>query len=162
MKNLLFILILLGSQVAKAQLSVQEYKAQSEKISQLVAERNAKFQEYQSSLSKKSGIFGGKTKKDLERSIELLTQTVEADNQILEETQTLLKYKPTERRTDSKPTNKTVKAFQDSIAALQQNNFLLAQRAMALKKEKTNYITVMLLLGLTGLVLLLTAVRKTK
>jgi hypothetical protein len=148
---------------AKAQLSVQEYKAQSKKISELVDERNAKFEEYQSSLAKKSGIFGGKTKKDLERSIELLTQTVEADNQILQETQALLNYKPTERtRSDTKLTNKSTTALRDSIAALRQNNLLLAERAMAVKKEKNNYTTVMLLLGLAGLVLLLSSLRKTK
>ncbi len=49
----------------------------------LVEVRRQKFDSYSHSLEKRSGIFGNKTKKDLERSNAVLIEIVETDNRII-------------------------------------------------------------------------------
>jgi hypothetical protein len=49
----------------------------------LLQERREKFDSYTSSLEKHSGIFGNKTKKDIQASNEVLINIVETDNRII-------------------------------------------------------------------------------
>lgn len=49
----------------------------------LIDERKEKFESYMESLEKKSGIFGNKTKRDILRSNEILTEIVKTDNRII-------------------------------------------------------------------------------
>jgi hypothetical protein len=52
-------------------------------LQQLLDERKAKFDSYTSSLDKRSGIFGNKTKKDIQASNEVLINIVQTDNRII-------------------------------------------------------------------------------
>ena len=52
-------------------------------LKNLLEERRQKFDSYTSSLEKRSGIFGNKTKKDIQASNEVLINIVETDNRII-------------------------------------------------------------------------------
>lgn len=163
MKNIsLLLLCLLWSGVTYSQST--GYKAQSDKIKSLVEQRNAKFDQYQSILSKKSGIFGGKTKKDIQSSVDVLTEIVQTDNTILEETETLLKTKPVEpkRSSATSASRLALKAYQDSVAQLQQKNISLSQKANSLERQKRNNNIILFILGLISLALLLPSLVKKK
>ena len=54
-----------------------------ERIQQLLKERNERFDIYTKSLENKSGIFGGKTKKDLQQSQLILVEIVRLDNDMI-------------------------------------------------------------------------------
>ena len=47
-------------------------QAQKQKLESLIEERARNFSEYTTSIQKRSGIFGNKTKRDLEKSNEVL------------------------------------------------------------------------------------------
>ncbi|MEP7171029.1 MAG: hypothetical protein ABI855_16805 [Bacteroidota bacterium] len=52
-------------------------------LQNLLQERKIKFDAYASSLEKRSGIFGNKTKKDIQSSNEVLIDIVKTDNRII-------------------------------------------------------------------------------
>ncbi|MBK7854869.1 MAG: hypothetical protein IPJ79_08155 [Bacteroidetes bacterium] len=52
-------------------------------IAKTICEREQKFKSYSESLLERNGIFGGKTKKDVLRSNEILKDLVKNDNQII-------------------------------------------------------------------------------
>ena len=54
-------------------------------LQRLLKERKDHFQEYSQAADQRSGIFGNKTKRDLEQSREILFNIVKTDNHILEE-----------------------------------------------------------------------------
>jgi hypothetical protein len=49
----------------------------------LLQERKDRFEKYTNSLGEKTGIFGGKTKKDLQSSQKILVEIVRLDNQLI-------------------------------------------------------------------------------
>ena len=57
----------------------------SAKLERMVQERQALHQQWQNSESKKSGIFGNRTKKDMIETNEWLERIISKDNQIIEE-----------------------------------------------------------------------------
>lgn len=70
-----------------------EYEMQRQKVNALLDERIEKFGQYDESLRKKTGIFGFKTKRDMQASLDILLQIVKTDNNIFHETKNLLNYK---------------------------------------------------------------------
>ena len=68
-----------------AQQDSSAYQMQRKKINLLLADRSSKFGQYDQSLSSRTGIFGLKTKKDMQRSIDILTEIVRTDNNIFVE-----------------------------------------------------------------------------
>ena len=69
--------------LAAIQLSAQNRTADRQELQNLLQERKEKFDAYAASLEKRSGIFGGKTKNDMQRSNEVLTEIVRTDNRII-------------------------------------------------------------------------------
>ncbi len=69
------------------------YELQRQKVNQLLDERRARFGHFDESLKKKTGIFGLKTKKDMQASIDILNSIVQTDNHIFVETKKLLDFK---------------------------------------------------------------------
>jgi hypothetical protein len=59
--------------------------AETAKLEKLVQERQALHQQWQNSESKKSGIFGNRTKKDMIETHDWLKRILAKDNQIIEE-----------------------------------------------------------------------------
>ena len=62
-----------------AQTNILERK----RLFELLEERRQKFEAYSTSIEKRSGIFGNKTKKDMLISNEVLTEIVRTDNNII-------------------------------------------------------------------------------
>lgn len=69
------------------------YELQRSKINALLAERSAKFGQYDESLNTRTGIFGFQTKRDIRNSNEILRQIAINDNAIFGQLKVLLDYK---------------------------------------------------------------------
>lgn len=81
------------SQDPYAQADSLTYELQRQKVNQLLEERRARFGKFDESLKKKTGIFGLKTKKDMQASIDILESIVKTDNNIFVETKKLIDFK---------------------------------------------------------------------
>src|SRR6476660_9984475 len=99
MKRILtaFILVLFNLSFS-AQIDTSAYNTQRNKINQLLENRSMKFSQYDNSLTKRTGIFGLKTKRDMQVSNDILTQIVLTDNEIFSELKILLDYKDFEKK----------------------------------------------------------------
>lgn len=69
------------------------YEAQRQKVNQLLEDRETRFGQFNESIRKRTGIFGLKTKKDMQASIDILQSIVLTDDEIFNETKQLLNYK---------------------------------------------------------------------
>jgi hypothetical protein len=69
------------------------YQLQRKKINAMLAQRTAKFGQYEQSLSMHTGIFGLQTKKDIRNSNEILIDIVKTDDDIYKELKILLEYR---------------------------------------------------------------------
>jgi hypothetical protein len=99
MKYFYSIILLIFCLSAKAQNADSlKYQVQRLKINNMLNARSQKFGEYVSSLDRRTGIFGLKTKKDMQYSINILTDIIQTDNQILKETKLLLSFKTFEQQ----------------------------------------------------------------
>jgi len=104
------------------------YQVQRKKVNQLLANRSTKFGQYDESLIKRTGIFGLKTKKDMQRSINILTEIVKTDNNIFRELKILLDYKDLEKtqaQGQFTETESSVSNFMATINKLQEQNIKL-------------------------------------
>jgi hypothetical protein len=124
MKKLMLVFILLFFS-AKADLM------EKERLKELLNERKEKFQSYFSSIDKRSGIFGNKTKKDILQSNEVLVAIVKTDNNIISVLNRALDYKSFEKTSFSYDKLEQDKQIDD----LKQQNSLLAMRVDALKES---------------------------
>jgi hypothetical protein len=70
-------------------------------LEKLLAERAKNFSEYAGSIQKRSGIFGNKTKRDIEKSNEVLMAIVTLDNDIMSSLRRTLDYKSYEKTSDN-------------------------------------------------------------
>lgn len=108
-----------------AQIDTSAYNTQRKKINLLLEDRSAKFSRYDNSLTKKSGIFGLKTKRDMQASNDILTQIVVTDNNIFSELKILLDYKDFEKKEvehRAETVEGRIDRFQTTITRLQQEN----------------------------------------
>ncbi|MES3019777.1 MAG: hypothetical protein V4721_18460 [Bacteroidota bacterium] len=108
-----------------AQSDTSAYNVQRNKINQLLQERSANFSQYDNSLSKRTGIFGLKTKRDMQASNDILTQIVLNDNNIFSELKVLLDFKDFEKKEvehRAETVEGRVDRFQTTITRLQQEN----------------------------------------
>lgn len=122
--NILFI-ALFHPYLALSQTDTSAYNVQRNKINQLLEERSSKFGQYDQSLTKRSGIFGLKTKRDMQSSNDILTQIVLTDNDIFSELKILLDYKDFEKKeveNRAETTEGRIDRFQGTITRLQQEN----------------------------------------
>ncbi|WP_026904391.1 hypothetical protein [Pedobacter glucosidilyticus] len=99
MMKYFFILIIFYSTnlFANTQSDSLAYQLQRKKINGMLDARSSKFGLYAESLDARTGIFGFKTKKDMQKSIDILIEIIQTDNEILKETKTLLDYKTFEQ-----------------------------------------------------------------
>ncbi|MEJ7694885.1 hypothetical protein [Daejeonella sp.] len=126
MKHFTFMLfLLLLNLTLLAQSDTSAYNVQRNKINQLLQERSVKFSQYDNSLSKRTGIFGLKTKRDMQASNDILTQIVLNDNNIFSELKILLDYKDFEKKEvqhRAETVEGRIDRFQTTITRLQQEN----------------------------------------
>ncbi|RZK60099.1 MAG: hypothetical protein EOO91_02655 [Pedobacter sp.] len=128
----LFLLVLIALSALK--MSAQDtsaYEIQRAKVNALLAQRSAKFGQYDASLNARTGIFGFQTKRDIKNSNEILRQIALNDNDIFKELKVLLDYKDlqveqvitTVNTTSESILNyrKTIKGLQDQSRTLNDN-----------------------------------------
>jgi hypothetical protein len=102
-------------------------------LQNLLAERAKNFSQYTTSIHKRSGIFGNKTKGDLEKSNEVLVAIVTLDNEIMDALNRSLSYKTFEKTADNYSSRDCEMKLQQSM---QVTDTLMKQLAVAEKKMK--------------------------
>lgn len=102
------------------------YEVQRNHVNELLNARQQKFGAYDTSLTKKTGLFGlFKSKGDMQKSIDILKDIVITDNNIFLETQKLLKIKDFEKDKFQQLAidyDKQVSAYIGTISKLQKEN----------------------------------------
>jgi len=94
MKSLLAVLIILTSSLFAVAEKRDEEKAALQK---LVNEREQRFGEYSRAAASKSGFFGNKTKNDLRKQVDVLTEIIKTDNRIISLLKNFLDYRTFQR-----------------------------------------------------------------
>lgn len=139
------------------QADTSAYQTQRLRVNALLAERSAKFGQYDQSLNARTGIFGFQTKKDIRNSNEILRQIVLNDNNIFKELKTLMEYKDLEVtavKNDANQTNDRIENYKLAIKTLQDQNEQLRKEAKSIANGKSflNIVMVLLVLSIIGLV----------
>jgi uncharacterized membrane protein YkgB len=139
------------------------YQLQRNKINEMLNARTQKFGQYDQSLIQKTGIFGLKTKRDMQNSINILTEIIQTDNAILKETKTLLDYKNYQQeRVESKSKESETRSlsYMYTINKLQTENEKKNAQLSEYKKDKKFYQIISYALGLAIISFALFAFRK--
>lgn len=124
------------------------YQIQRLKINGLLAERSAKFGQYEESLNARTGIFGFQTKNDIRNSNEILRQIAINDNNIFQELKVLLDYKDVQMQqvqTTANTTSERILNYRKSIKTLQDQNEALGKQ---LKKAESSKGIAYLMMGI--------------
>lgn len=98
-----------------------------ERLNKLVQEREMLHNQWQESESKKSGIFGNRTKKDMIGTQEWMSHIIQKDNQIMEELKRMKDIETTEISHE--------KEDYKFIAQKQQNDISILKRALEQKDQ---------------------------
>jgi len=137
------------------------YEAQRKKINALLQERSAKFGKYDESLTQRTGIFGLKTKKDMQRSINILTEIAETDNAIFKELKILLDYKDFEKNQvqgEFSESKERLSGYMKTIKKLQQENDRLKEELAVIEKQRSKFLNTLIgliiILIISGIMLL--------
>lgn len=152
---LLFVVFLTGiCQIGTAQtdrdVGAINFEDQRERVNSLLEERGRRFGDFDNSLQKKTGVFGiFKSKKDMQKSIDILREIVMADNHIFLETKKLLDIKGNESdRNESLVAeyDQQISAYMRTITKLQTENEKLRNQINELDdKQGSSYIATYLL-----------------
>jgi hypothetical protein len=147
----LIILLTVGINQVSAQKDSSAYETQRRKINRLLDERGNRFGQYESSLGKKTGIFGLKTKKDMQFSNDILRQIALTDNDIFSELKVLLDYKDFEKQqveTRAETVEGRIDRYQTTITSLQQENQKLriqVEKSIAAYDNQKNYLLLLII-----------------
>lgn len=133
------------------------YQTQRAKVNKLLNQRSSRFGQYDASLGKRSGIFGMKTKKDMQASNDILRQVVLTDNDIFSELKILLDYKDFEKnqvQTKAEDIEGRIDRYQTTITRLQQNNENLKieiEKSISKADRLFNYLLITLIILLLSI-----------
>ncbi|HEY1010607.1 MAG: hypothetical protein ACO1NS_05045 [Daejeonella sp.] len=150
--------LLISNKFLVAQTDTTAYNVQRNKINKLLDERSERFGQYDNSLTKRSGIFGLKTKRDMQASNDILTQIVLNDNQIFTELKILLDYKDFEKKeveTRAETVEGRIDRFQSTITSLQQQNEVLKGEVEKLEKREARLKSSIIILVILSIGLLI-------
>lgn len=139
------------------------YNLQKNKINQMLDARSQKFGQFEESLAKKTGIFGLKTKRDMQKSMDILTEIIRTDNNILKETKILLDFKNFQQEQveqKSRNSEDINLAYMNTINKLQKETDRLNQQLHDTKKSQKFYQILAFVLGLATLSMVLFVFRK--
>lgn len=142
------------------------YEAQRSKVNALLDQRSARFGQFNASLQQRTGIFGLKTKKDMQASIDILKQIVLTDNDIFKETKHLLDFKDFEKSQIAEQASEfdsRINGYIKTISKLQREQERLQQEMRTLQRSNRLYAGLAALFSLailTGLVVIITVRRK--
>jgi hypothetical protein len=115
-----------------------QYAAAQEKLNKLVLERQQLHQQWQQSETKKSGIFGNRTKKDMVATNEWMSRIIQKDNQIMEELEMLKEIETTEISHEKEDYKFIAQKQQGDIGILKRT---LESKELELKEAKSKYRT---------------------
>lgn len=118
------------------------YQLQRNKINEMLDARASKFGQFTESLNQKTGIFGLKTKRDMQKSMDILKQIIETDNSILKETKTLLDFKTYQQEQvafQSKESESRNLSYMRTINKLQAENETITKNLQEYKHSKKFY-----------------------
>ncbi len=138
MKTLIIILLLPLSGVFAMQDTTLTYENQRQKVNKLLQQRTARFGDFDESLQRRTGIFGLKTKKDMQSSIDILKQIVLTDNNIFRETKTLLDFKDIQKsdvEQRASELDSRVKGYIKAISSMQKERETLTTALAAAEKQ---------------------------
>lgn len=124
------------------------YELQRNKINAMLAERSARFGQYEESLNARTGIFGFQTKRDIKNSNEILRQIAINDNNIFTELKVLLDYKDIQfQQVKSNVDNNQLRidSYKKTIRDLQVKNDELLSYNQKIGKS-TDYLQLLLVL----------------
>jgi len=125
------------------------YELQRVKINTLLAERSAKFGQYDQSLNERTGIFGFQTKRDIKNSNEILRQIALNDNEIFTQLKVLLDYKDLqveEVKSTISTTSESIQNYRRTIKNLQE-----AHQKLTLELDKSEKHTDLIYLCIAAL-----------
>jgi hypothetical protein len=114
----------------------QSTPAEREYLMKLLEQRREKFDAYATSIEKRSGIFGNKTKKDMLQSNQVLTEIVKTDNHIISVLNRTVDFKNYEKVN----LNYDVQAHVDRVNKLLRSIDTLQKQVQVLNSHK-NYLT---------------------
>jgi hypothetical protein len=146
-KIFIFLVLTLFKYTAIAQTDNSAYESQRRKVNHLLEERSQKFGRYDESLNMRTGIFGLKTKKDMQRSIDILSEIVKTDNGIFRETKILLEHKDLEKsqvQTRVVENETRLGAYMQTIRKLQQENDRLQKELALTETKRTKFINTLI------------------
>lgn len=127
------------------------YETQRAKINGLLAERSAKFGQYDESLSARTGIFGFQTKKDIRNSNEILRQIVLNDNEIFTQLKVLMDYKDLQVeqvKNEANTNQENIINYRKTIKALQDQNQILTKNQESVENSRDlAYLLMFIFLG---------------
>ena len=146
---LLFIGLCGAMDAMALQTDTSAYMMQRFKINNLLAERSAKFGQYELSLNSRTGIFGMQTKNDIKNSNEILRGIILSDNNIFRELKVLMNYKDQEVsqvQSNAATTSKRIEGYMQAIKKLQDQNDELKKTAgqTSEKKDTATYVIIFL------------------
>lgn len=152
---LLFFSLCLSFNAMAMQSDTSAYQTQRLRINSLLADRSAKFGQYELSLNSRTGIFGMQTKDDIRNSNEILRGIILSDNNIFRELKILMNYKDQEveqAQSDAVGHTKRIQGYMLAIKRLQdQNEKLKANSGQTVaKKDTATYIIILLCLIIVG------------
>jgi len=155
-KYIVLMLMVAFACTANAQSDTSAYQIQRLKINSLLAERSAKFGQYEASLNERTGIFGFQTKDDIRHSNEILREITLNDNNIFKELKVLMDYKDLQAKQieNNASTNKErMQGYMLAIKKLQEQNQVLRNEVK--KQESAEsfawYVVTFLILTIIGL-----------
>jgi len=138
---IVFILNFICPSAAEAQSAdTTAYQAQRLKVNALLAQRSAKFGQYDQSLTQHTGIFGFQSKQDVKNSNEILRQIVINDNNIFKELKILMDYKELivqQVKRDASSSNSRLQNYQATIRKLQEENERLQKAQQGIRLQRT-------------------------
>ena len=141
------------------------YQLERKKINEMLAKRTEKFGQYDSSLSKHTGIFGLQTKKDIRRSNAILMDIAKTDDAIFKELKILLEFRTfqqTQAQSQSKETQNSNIGFMMAINKLRDQNDKLkadADKSIRQQEKISHRNTAVFILALVLILFLLTRIR---
>lgn len=137
-----FLLLLIGVLCISLKAFAQDtsaYEIQRAKVNALLAERSAKFGQYDESLNARTGIFGFQTKRDIKNSNEILRQITLNDNEIFRELKVLLDYKDLQVeqvKTTATSSAESIQNYRRTIKTLQDQQLKLSDELTRAENNK--------------------------
>ncbi len=136
-------------------LMAQTAPADRKELMDLLQERRERFDAYASSIEKRSGIFGNKTKKDMQQSNNVLTEIVRTDNRIIGVLNRTVDFRNYEKVTlgyDVQANTDRINSLLNSIDTLQKQVTVLNARKSQLSSGLLRMKMVTFFLGIISIV----------